>query len=75
MDFGDGRSNVQDLTEKAGRICTYFSYPSSEGPTSLTYHILARGDRDHIAQALADGIFSDEILPIGLRGAVVSSPL
>ena len=72
VDLGDGRSDVQHISAKAGRICAHFSHPGSKGSaSSLSWS--PQGETEAcIVQAQADGVFSDEILPIELRGAVVS---
>ena len=75
VDLGDGRSNVQHISAKAGRICAHFSHPSNKGSAHplLWSPSSRKGETEAcIVQAQADGVFSDEIIPIELRGTMVS---
>jgi Thiolase, N-terminal domain/Thiolase, C-terminal domain len=81
VDLGNGRSNVQHLSAEARRVRGHFSYARSKGLSLLsrfrfwfcfTLSSPADTEQKHVAQALANGIFAEEILPIELRGTVIS---
>ena len=78
MDLGNGRPDVRHLSGEAGRVRAHFSHARSKGlaflsPLFLSFRkaeIDAR--KKNVTQALTDGIFADEILPVELRGTIVS---
>ena len=77
MDLGNGRSDVQHLSAEAGRVRAHFSHTRSKGlaflpPLFPNFRHAEIDARKNDTQALADGVFADEILPVELRGTVVS---
>jgi hypothetical protein len=81
VDLGNGCSNVQHLSAEARRVRAHFSFPRSKGlslsPSSHAFVFCfsftpADTEQKHVAQALANGVFAEEILAIELRGTVVS---
>lgn len=74
MDLGNGRSDVQHLPTEAGRVRAHFSHARSKGLAFLPPLFLnfRNAEIDAGKQALADSVFADEILPIELRGTIVS---
>jgi acetyl-CoA acetyltransferase len=58
---------------RAAKVCLVL-LPLTLSFFVLFYPVLAPADTDqkHVAQALANGVFAEEILPIELRGTVVS---
>jgi acetyl-CoA acyltransferase 1 len=73
VDLRNGSPSVQYLTAEAGRIRAHFPHASSKGYASLSLLFSnAENKAECVVQALVDGVFAEEILPIELRGAVVS---
>ena len=79
MDLRNGRSNVQYLSAEARRVRAHFTHTRCKGfhlsrfvyfcsPLSKTL----KDPDGNAVQALADGVFAREILPIELRGTVLS---
>lgn len=76
MDLRNGRPNVQYLSAEARRVRADFTYTRCKGfPLSHFVLFLLATLRDadgNVVQALADGVFANEILPVELRGTVLS---